>query len=183
MSAEPVPIPAPKTNLGTSGLLSEASTLPIWDRLSTWAADNKVVVYTIAGVAVAVSGAGVAYYLSESRRGSRDAAEEKKRLSKKERRKAKQDKDKQQGQSDSRAPVDLPKDECKQASGTRAPMSCSSHTSKIPGTKGRSGSIGGDATGRRIDSRNVFRRGIVRHLRSCFCSLTSIRNAKNSPQN
>lgn len=37
-----------------------------WDRISTWAAENKAVVYTIAGVAIVVSGAGVAYYLTDS---------------------------------------------------------------------------------------------------------------------
>lgn len=96
MSAEPIPIPVPNTNLGTSSLSSDASSLPLWNRLSTWAADNKIVVYTLTGVAVVVSGAGVAYYLSDSRKGSNDAAaEEKKRLSKKERRKAKQEKEKE----------------------------------------------------------------------------------------
>ena len=59
--------------------------------------------YTIAGVAVVVSGAGVAYYISESRKGSQDAgAEEKKRLSKKERRKAKQEKEKEKSQPEAR---------------------------------------------------------------------------------
>lgn len=35
-----------------------------WDRISSWVADNKAVVYTIAGVAVVVTGAGVVYYLN-----------------------------------------------------------------------------------------------------------------------
>ena len=38
----------------------------VWDRITTWASENKAVVYTIAGVAVVVSGAGVAYYLLDS---------------------------------------------------------------------------------------------------------------------
>jgi len=51
-------------------------------------------VYTIAGVAVVVTGAGAVYYLSDSRRGTRPAesssvVEEKKKQSKKDRRKAK----------------------------------------------------------------------------------------------
>ena len=51
--------------------------------------------YTIAGVAVIVSGAGVIYYLSDNRKGVNDeAAAEKKRATKKERRKAKKEKDK-----------------------------------------------------------------------------------------
>ena len=54
-------------------------------------------VYTIAGVAVVVSGAGVIYYLSDSRNSEKhEAAEEKKRAIKKERRKAKKGKEKGQ---------------------------------------------------------------------------------------
>lgn len=54
-------------------------------------------VYTIAGVAVVVSGAGVIYYLSDSSKGANfEGTEEKKRASKKKRRKAKKDKDKVQ---------------------------------------------------------------------------------------
>lgn len=94
MSATAVSVPGSKTNLGPSSLSSEASSLPLWNRLSAWASENKAVIYTIAGVAVVVSGAGVAYYLSDSRKGPRDtAAEEKKRLSKKDRRKAKLEKE------------------------------------------------------------------------------------------
>ena len=37
-----------------------------WERITTWASENKAVVYTIAGVAVVVTGAGVAYYLTDS---------------------------------------------------------------------------------------------------------------------
>lgn len=114
MSAEPVRIPSPNTNLGTSSLSSDTSSLPIWDRLSTWAAENKAVVYTIAGVAVVVSGAGVAYYLSDSRKGSKEAAvEEKKRLSKKDRRRAKQEKEKEKGQPDVKAAVVESEDQSK----------------------------------------------------------------------
>ena len=53
-------------------------------------------VYTIAGVAIVATGAGAAYYVSNSGRHSIDAAgQENKRLSKKERRKAKQEKEKE----------------------------------------------------------------------------------------
>lgn len=38
----------------------------LWDRISNWASENKAVVYTIAGVAIVVTGAGVAYYLTDS---------------------------------------------------------------------------------------------------------------------
>lgn len=112
MSAESGTIPPPNTNLGTTSISSDTSSLPLWNRLSTWAAENKVVVYTIAGVAVVVSGAGVAYYLSDSRKGSKDAAaEEKKRLSKKERRKAKQEKEKERTQPEARAAPEQSKEQ------------------------------------------------------------------------
>lgn len=116
MSSEPVPIPGSSTNLGTSSLSSDTSSLPLWDRLSTWASENKAVVYTIAGVAVAVSGAGVAYYVSNPRKGSKEAAaEDKKRLSKKERRKAKQEKEKEKEKSapEAEAPQEKPQEKCK----------------------------------------------------------------------
>jgi import receptor subunit TOM70 len=38
----------------------------VWSRISTWASENKAVVYTVAGVAIVVTGAGVAYYLTDS---------------------------------------------------------------------------------------------------------------------
>lgn len=36
----------------------------LWDRVSSWASENKAAVYTIAGVAVVVTGAGIVYYLN-----------------------------------------------------------------------------------------------------------------------
>lgn len=36
----------------------------LWDRVSSWASENKAAVYTIAGVAVVVTGAGMVYYLN-----------------------------------------------------------------------------------------------------------------------
>lgn len=36
----------------------------LWDSFSTWASENKAVVYTVAGVAVVVTGAGLVYYLN-----------------------------------------------------------------------------------------------------------------------
>lgn len=108
MSAESLPIPSANTNLSTSSLSSDPSSLPVWDRLTTWASDNKAVVYTIAGVAVVISGAGVAYYLSDSRKTS--SVDEKKRLSKKERRRAKQEKEEKKTQPEARAIPEQPKD-------------------------------------------------------------------------
>ena len=100
MSAEPVPIPPPNNDLGSSLLSSSSdpSSLPVWNRLTVWASENKAVIYTIAGVAVVVSGAGVAYYLSDSRKRA-TLAEDKKRPSKKERRKAKQEREKEQSEA------------------------------------------------------------------------------------
>lgn len=93
--------PARNTALDTPSLASQSSSLPLWDRLSSWASENKAIVYTIAGVAVVVTGAGVIYYLSDSRKSSRDeGTEEKKRASKKERRKAK--KERERGQPETR---------------------------------------------------------------------------------
>lgn len=56
----------------------------VWDRLTTWVSENKAVVYTIAGVAVVVTGAGVVYYLNDSNKDTTP------KLSKKERRKRKE---------------------------------------------------------------------------------------------
>ena len=101
MSAEQIPIPAARnTALDTPSLSSPSSSLPLWDRITTWASENKAVVYTIAGVAVVASGAGVIYYLSDSRKDVKsEGTEEKKRASKKERRKAKKEKDRAQAES------------------------------------------------------------------------------------
>lgn len=109
MSSEQIHIPSTgNTALNTSSLSSQSSSLPLWDRLTTWASENKTIVYTVAGVAVVVTGAGLIYYRSDSRTGTRGTAAEaeadaKKRASKKERRKAKQDKEKGQAQPDTNA--------------------------------------------------------------------------------
>ena len=95
MSAETIPIPPARSNaLETPSLSSQSSSLPLWDRITTWASENKAVVYTLAGVVVVASGAGVIYYLSDSRKDI--GVEDKKRASKKERRKAKKDREREQ---------------------------------------------------------------------------------------
>lgn len=108
MSAEPIPISTARTTaLDTSSLSSEPSSLPLWDRLSTWASENKAVVYTIAGIAVVVTGAGVLYYRSDSRTTSpQSGSDEKTRVSKKDRRKAKKEKDKEQTQTQNKSEPD-----------------------------------------------------------------------------
>lgn len=90
-TGEPVPIGSTGTTALDTGSLSGSATSSVWDRLSTWASENKALVYTIAGFAVVVTGAGAVYYVSDSRKNTKSgaAAEEKKRASKKERRKAK----------------------------------------------------------------------------------------------
>ncbi|KAG6052386.1 TOM (translocase of outer membrane) complex component [Claviceps sp. LM77 group G4] len=58
-----------------------------WDRLTSWISENKAAVYTIAGVAVVVTGAGAVYYLNSDSKSKSDSAP---KLSKKERRKRKE---------------------------------------------------------------------------------------------
>ena len=82
------------TTLNVPSLSSQTSSPSLWDRISTWASEHKAVVYTIAGVAVVVTGAGVVYYLSDSRQDPRSSpTDQKKPLSKKEKRKAKKEKE------------------------------------------------------------------------------------------
>ncbi|KAL1963457.1 hypothetical protein VTN77DRAFT_8358 [Rasamsonia byssochlamydoides] len=85
-----VPSAKPVQNVivDTSSLSSSSST-SVWDRISKWVSENKALVYTVAGVAVVVTSAGVVYYLSESSKPSQEAAPAEKRKSKKERRKEK----------------------------------------------------------------------------------------------
>ena len=111
MSASTVFPPTRSPTLDTSSLSSQSPS-SFLDRLSTWASENKAIVYTIAGVAVVVSGAGVVYYLSDSRKDAKvDVAEEQRKASKKERRKAKKEKEKVEPEKE---PLLVPKE----ASGT-----------------------------------------------------------------
>lgn len=90
MSVQSVPIPlARSTTLETPSISFEAPPPSVWDRLSTWASENKALAYTIAGVVVVVTGAGAVYYFTDARKSA--LAEEKRRATKKERRKAKKD--------------------------------------------------------------------------------------------
>lgn len=58
------PLPSMPPGRPTVAIPVESSS-GLWDRLSTWASENKAVVYTVAGVAVVVTGAGVVYYLND----------------------------------------------------------------------------------------------------------------------
>ncbi|TVY40399.1 Mitochondrial import receptor subunit [Lachnellula occidentalis] len=60
--SNPSPIPVGRA---PPDFVSSTPPNSVWDRISTWASENKAVVYTIAGVAVVVTGAGVAYYLTD----------------------------------------------------------------------------------------------------------------------
>lgn len=55
------PLPSMPTVPPTFTVTAPPST---WDRLSSWISENKAVVYTIAGIAVVVTGAGAVYYLN-----------------------------------------------------------------------------------------------------------------------
>ncbi|RDA91579.1 hypothetical protein CP533_5977 [Ophiocordyceps camponoti-saundersi (nom. inval.)] len=78
--------PAPSMPPGpTAGIVLEPPP-STWNRLASWVSENKVVVYTIAGVAVVVTGAGVVYYLGSDA----SKTDSSPKLSKKERRKRKE---------------------------------------------------------------------------------------------
>lgn len=55
------------------------STSSFWDRISTWASENKAAVYTIAGVTLVVTGAGAVYYFSGSSSAPNEAPSDKKK--------------------------------------------------------------------------------------------------------
>lgn len=60
-------LPQPPNNVVVdTASLPDSTTSSVWDRISNWVSENKALVYTIAGVAVVVTSAGVVYYLSDS---------------------------------------------------------------------------------------------------------------------
>ena len=65
MPNQPFPVP-PSGGAPVQFTPSTVQPSSLWDRITTWASENKAVVYTIAGVAIVVTGAGVAYYLTDS---------------------------------------------------------------------------------------------------------------------
>jgi hypothetical protein len=90
-------ISAPSSSTSPISLQSApAGSSSFWDRLSRWASENKAVVYTIAGVTVVATGAGIYYYSSASKEEDAGAADKKrakrdKRKAKKSDEKAKED--------------------------------------------------------------------------------------------
>lgn len=92
MSDRPVPVPPPPGRIQVDQSLAssvESSSSSAWDRIMTWAAEHKAVVYTIAGVTVIATAAGVYYYTGSGQRAEGSAASKKK--AKKDRRKAKKE--------------------------------------------------------------------------------------------
>ncbi|KJZ78638.1 Mitochondrial import receptor subunit tom-70 [Hirsutella minnesotensis 3608] len=79
--------PLPSMPPGRPTAIPVDATSSTWDRITSWVSENKAVVYTIAGVAVVVTGAGVVYYLNSE---SNLKADSSPKLSKKERRKRKE---------------------------------------------------------------------------------------------
>jgi import receptor subunit TOM70 len=72
--------------------LTESSSASVWDRITNWVSENKAVVYTIAGVAVVVTGAGVVYYLNDSSKATPPAPKKSKNQRRKEKKKAEEEK-------------------------------------------------------------------------------------------
>ncbi|KAI9833642.1 MAG: TOM (translocase of outer membrane) complex component [Sarea resinae] len=115
MSARSVPITPGNVSIDSSAIPVHSS---LWDRVSDWASSHKAVVYTVAGVAVVVSGAGVVYYLSDSSKGAKGAeagtgTPEEKKKSKKDRRKAKKQAEsvKKEEETKQKTPTVEPEDE------------------------------------------------------------------------
>ena len=55
----------PQTGVDRVNVTLEPSSSGVWDRISTWAAEHKGAVYTIAGVTLVVTAAGAVYYFSD----------------------------------------------------------------------------------------------------------------------
>ncbi|KAF2133684.1 mitochondrial precursor protein [Dothidotthia symphoricarpi CBS 119687] len=68
----------------------EPGTSSLWDRLSSWAGENKGVVYTIAGLTLVVGAGGVIYYSSSDKSGDSGASASNKRRKQRDRKRAKE---------------------------------------------------------------------------------------------
>ncbi|KAJ5555361.1 hypothetical protein N7461_003831 [Penicillium sp. DV-2018c] len=89
----PLPTPAPQNVVLDTSKLTESTSASVWDRITNWVSENKAVVYTIAGVAVVVTGAGVVYYLNDSSKTTPPPAPKKsKNQRRKEKKKAEEEK-------------------------------------------------------------------------------------------
>jgi mitochondrial import receptor subunit TOM70 len=86
------PVPPQPIHISTPAFSNSTTSDSLWDRISNWASENKAVVYTIAGVTLVVTGAGVYYYLVSEKGTQPTAAPSGKKKSKKNK-KAKKDDD------------------------------------------------------------------------------------------
>ncbi|KAL6704980.1 TOM (translocase of outer membrane) complex component [Coniothyrium glycines] len=79
------------------GIPADHGSSSLWDRISTWAAENKGVVYTIAGITLVVGAGGAVYYFANDSRSGDSAAEASanKRKRQRERKRAKERADKE----------------------------------------------------------------------------------------
>ena len=100
MSAEQIPVGTSSSSPISVDSTSVGSS-SFWDRITDWASEHKAVVYTIAGITVVATGAGIYYYTSAPRNGTTGGAASEKRKAKKDKRKAKKSND------------DKPKDDAK----------------------------------------------------------------------
>jgi import receptor subunit TOM70 len=65
-NSAPILPPSRPIPIDVSALPDTASS-SLWDRITSWASENKALVYTIAGVTLVVTAAGVVYYSSEAK--------------------------------------------------------------------------------------------------------------------
>lgn len=90
----PFPVTLPPT--GTSSL---------WDRISSWASENKGVVYSVAGITLVVGTGGLIYYLSDDKKGtSTSSPSSNKKKNKREKKRAKERAEKEAAKEQEAAP-------------------------------------------------------------------------------
>lgn len=87
--AAPVPLPPVTQSEQLEGVAS-SSAPSLFERISTWASENKAAVYSIAGITLIATAAGV-YYYSDARALPKSEDSAARRKSKKDRRKGKKD--------------------------------------------------------------------------------------------
>ncbi|CRG88375.1 Mitochondrial import receptor subunit tom-70 [Talaromyces islandicus] len=106
----PAMTPAQNVVIDTSSL-SPSSSSSVWDRISNWVSEHKAVVYTVAGIAVVVTG-GTVFYLSTSKPQEPSAPRKSKKERRKEKKKAEEEKKVQQEKpaEDKKATVEEPEE-------------------------------------------------------------------------
>ncbi|KAJ5336361.1 hypothetical protein MYU51_012275 [Penicillium brevicompactum] len=88
----PTPTQAAQNVVLDTSKLTEQSSASVWDRITNWVSENKAVVYTIAGVAVVVTGAGVVYYLNDNNNKAPSVPKKSKKQRRTEKKKAEEEK-------------------------------------------------------------------------------------------